>query len=106
MYSSATLGTTDSPSSEAPQTGGCGMIVPNGGDPPGPWQAADLVILAGVALYLMMRRRGNPGYRSASPRRWEYGSAGVFGPDCSDWSPERAARSTAPAGGAFRWVAA
>ncbi|MEW6682011.1 MAG: fibronectin type III domain-containing protein [Nitrospirota bacterium] len=41
----------------SPQTGGCGMIIPRNGDPPsGPWQAADLVLMALVAIYLMRRR--------------------------------------------------
>jgi hypothetical protein len=64
MFTSATPATTDNLSTEASQVGGCGMIIPSGGDPPGPWQAADLLILGGVALYLMMRRRA-PQYRAA-----------------------------------------
>jgi hypothetical protein len=105
MYTSATLAATDNPSAEAPQTGGCGMIVPNGGDPPGPWQAADLLILAGVALYLMMRRRLTPCYRSAIPRRWGYNSSGLLGRARSDWWSETPALPAAPAAGAVRWVA-
>ncbi|MFZ5863437.1 MAG: fibronectin type III domain-containing protein [Nitrospirota bacterium] len=66
VYASASLVSDNTPSSDAPQAGGCGMIIPNGGDPPGPWQAADLLILAGVALYLMTRRRLSPGYRAAT----------------------------------------
>jgi hypothetical protein len=39
------------------QTGGCGMIIPRDGGPPsGPWQAADLLLMALVAIYLMRRR--------------------------------------------------
>jgi hypothetical protein len=63
-YTSATAATPDNVSMEATQVGGCGMIIPSGGNPPGPWQAADLLILGGVALYLMMRRRV-PRYRAA-----------------------------------------
>jgi hypothetical protein len=33
------------------------MIIPHDGDPPsGPWQAADLLLMAAVAIYLMRRR--------------------------------------------------
>jgi hypothetical protein len=33
------------------------MILPRDGDPPsGPWQAADLLLMAIVAMYLMRRR--------------------------------------------------
>jgi hypothetical protein len=66
VYTSATPLTQGSAVDQATPTGGCGMIIPGGGDPPGPWQAADLLILAGVALYLMMRRRLGPGYRTAT----------------------------------------
>src|SRR5574341_595898 len=57
VFASARAG-TDSPSvDETPQTGGCGMIIPRDGDPPsGPWQAADLLMLMMVAVYLMRRR--------------------------------------------------
>lgn len=52
-----TSGTTMSDSSSQDvQTGGCGMIVPRGNGPSGPWQAADLLVMALVAMYLMRRR--------------------------------------------------
>jgi hypothetical protein len=59
VYASATAGTPSSSvdDTQSPQTGGCGMILPRDGDPPsGPWQAADLLLMAIVAMYLMRRR--------------------------------------------------
>jgi len=59
VYASATPGTPSSSvdQSQSPQTGGCGMIIPRDGDPPsGPWQAADLLLMAVIAIYLMRRR--------------------------------------------------
>jgi hypothetical protein len=66
VYTSATPLPQGTAVDQPTTAGGCGMILPSGGDPPGPWQAADLLILAGVALYLMMRRRPGSGYRPAS----------------------------------------
>jgi hypothetical protein len=67
VFASATPLTPTESLEDPAAAGGCGMILPNGGDPPGPWQAADLLIMAGVALYLMMRRRLVPRYRLATP---------------------------------------
>jgi hypothetical protein len=58
-FASAVSGTPSSAVNEdsSPQTGGCGMIIPRDGGPPsGPWQAADLLLMAVVAIYLMRRR--------------------------------------------------
>jgi hypothetical protein len=46
---------------DPPSAGGCGMIRP-GGNPPGPWQAADMVALLGVLLIRLMWR-GHRGLR-------------------------------------------
>ena len=56
-FASATPSMSDSAvvDPQAP-AGGCGMIVPRDGDPPGPGQAADLLVMVVVAL-LMMRRK-------------------------------------------------
>ncbi|MBI3606761.1 MAG: fibronectin type III domain-containing protein [Nitrospirae bacterium] len=55
VYASAT---PSSPASAGPQSpvGGCGMIAPRNGGPPGPWKAADLFILVAVALFLIRRK--------------------------------------------------
>jgi hypothetical protein len=57
VFASATPSMSDSAVVD-PQvpTGGCGMIAPRDGDPPGPGKAADLFVMAVVAL-LMMRRK-------------------------------------------------
>lgn len=55
-YASASLGGQASAVSD-PSTGGCGMIVPSGGNGAGPAQAADLVLLVAVALFMAWRRR-------------------------------------------------
>jgi len=57
VFASATPSMSDSAvvDPQAP-AGGCGMIVPRDGDPPGPGQAADWLVMAVVAL-LMMRRK-------------------------------------------------
>ncbi|MFZ5876797.1 MAG: fibronectin type III domain-containing protein [Nitrospirota bacterium] len=104
MYTSATPGATDNPSAETAQTGGCGMIIPSGGDPPGPWQAADLLILAGVALYLMTRRPV-PRSRLVMPRHWGFTSSGAFAVACSGWWAAGPALSADTAGGTVRWAA-
>jgi hypothetical protein len=59
VFASATAGPGTTPVDEelASQTAGCGMIIPRDGGPPsGPWQAADLLLMAVVALYCMRRR--------------------------------------------------
>jgi hypothetical protein len=59
VFASAKAGTESPVVDETPQTGGCGMIIPRDGDPPsGPWQAADLLMLVMVAVYLIRRRLG------------------------------------------------
>jgi hypothetical protein len=57
VFASATPSMSDSTVVD-PQVpaGGCGMIVPRDGDPPGPGKAADLLVMAVVVL-LMMRRK-------------------------------------------------
>ncbi len=57
VYTSATPTGPSNPIEEEAPTGGCGMVAPRGGRPPsGPWQAADLLVMAAVPLYLMRRR--------------------------------------------------
>lgn len=71
VYTSATAGLPSNSvdDTQSAQTGGCGMILPRDGDPPsGPWQAADLLVMAVVACYLMRRRLVRwpaSGYQSA-----------------------------------------
>ncbi len=38
-------------------TGGCGMIKPGGGDPPGPGQAAEMILMFGIILLLLFKKR-------------------------------------------------
>ncbi len=59
VFASATAGEGQTSVDEdlSSQTAGCGMIIPRDGGPPsGPWQAADLLVMAAVALYCIRRR--------------------------------------------------
>ncbi len=70
VFASATAGTGVTPADDdlSSQTAGCGMIIPRDGGPPsGPWQAADLLVMAAVALYCMRRRLTRwPGIRAVT----------------------------------------
>jgi hypothetical protein len=54
--------------------GGCGMIVPRDGDPPGPWKAADLLVMALAALFMIRRKCRKWGSKCFSPRKEACGS--------------------------------
>ncbi len=70
VYTSATPFGSDSGTPQNP-VGGCGMIAPRNGDPPGPWKAADLLVMALVALCLARRKwmssGWGPGRRMVQP---------------------------------------
>lgn len=62
-FVSATPSTDASSNVEAPHSsssGGCGMIMPKDGKPPGPGQMADVIAIAGVFLWALVKK-GLPG---------------------------------------------
>jgi predicted phage tail protein len=54
--------------------GGCGMIVPRDGDPPGPGKAADLLVMALAALFMIRRKCRKLGSKCFSLRKEACGS--------------------------------
>jgi hypothetical protein len=58
-YASATLSTTPSSNTEDQQTtlgGGCGIIIPKDGNPPGPGQVADMMALGILILIIWIKK--------------------------------------------------
>ncbi len=57
VFVSATPQENNPATQDTSSGGGCGMVIPTDGNPPGPGQAADMIVISGVILIMLLRRR-------------------------------------------------